>query len=103
MAGSAEQVKRATLELGGKSADVVCADPALARAAAAAPYGVFDNAGQERCAGSRILVERAVLDEFLSLCEQAVTGVRVLGPASEDSEMGPLISAGQRDRVAGYV
>jgi acyl-CoA reductase-like NAD-dependent aldehyde dehydrogenase len=103
MAGCAEQVKRVTLELGGKSANVVFADADLAKAAAAAPYGVFDNAGQDCCARSRILVERPVLDEFLSLFERAVTGVRVLDPASEDSEMGPLISAGQRDRVAAYV
>jgi acyl-CoA reductase-like NAD-dependent aldehyde dehydrogenase len=103
MAGCAEQVKRVTLELGGKSANVVFADADLAKAAAAAPYGVFDNAGQDCCARSRILVERPVLDEFLSLFEKAVTGVRVMDPASEDSEMGPLISAGQRSRVAAYV
>ena len=103
MAGCAEQVKRVTLELGGKSANVVFADADLAKAAAAAPYGVFDNAGQDCCARSRILVERPVLDEFLSLFEKAVTGVRVLDPASEDSEMGPLISADQRSRVAAYV
>jgi acyl-CoA reductase-like NAD-dependent aldehyde dehydrogenase len=103
MAGCAEQVKRVTLELGGKSANVVFADADLERAAAAAPYGVFDNAGQDCCARSRILVERPVLDEFLSLFEHAVTDLRVLDPASEDSEMGPLISALQRERVAGYV
>jgi acyl-CoA reductase-like NAD-dependent aldehyde dehydrogenase len=103
MAGCAEQVKRVTLELGGKSANIVFADADLARAAAAAPYGVFDNAGQDCCARSRILVERGVLDDFLTLLENAVAGVRVLDPRSEDSEMGPLISAVQRDRVASYV
>jgi acyl-CoA reductase-like NAD-dependent aldehyde dehydrogenase len=103
MAGCAEQVKRVTLELGGKSANIVFADADLARAAAAAPYGVFDNAGQDCCARSRILVERSVLDEFLALFEKAVAGVRVMDPSAEDSEMGPLISAGQRDRVASYV
>jgi acyl-CoA reductase-like NAD-dependent aldehyde dehydrogenase len=103
MAGCADQVKRVTLELGGKSANIVFADADLARAAAAAPYGVFDNAGQDCCARSRILVERAALDEFLSHFEKAVAGVRVLDPSSEDSEMGPLISAGQRERVASYV
>jgi acyl-CoA reductase-like NAD-dependent aldehyde dehydrogenase len=103
MAGCAEQVKRVTLELGGKSANVVFADADLAKAAAAAPYSVFDNAGQDCCARSRILVERSALDEFLDLLEDAVTRLRVLDPGSEDSEMGPLISAGQRDRVAGYV
>jgi acyl-CoA reductase-like NAD-dependent aldehyde dehydrogenase len=103
MAGCAEQVKRVTLELGGKSANIVFADADLARAAAAAPYGVFDNAGQDCCARSRILVERSALDEFLSMLEKAVAGVRVLDPASEESEMGPLISAVQRERVASYV
>jgi acyl-CoA reductase-like NAD-dependent aldehyde dehydrogenase len=103
MAGCADQVKRVTLELGGKSANIVFADADLPRAAAAAPSGVFDNAGQDCCARSRILVERSVLDEFLGLLEKAVTGVRVLDPRSEDSEMGPLISALQRERVASYV
>jgi acyl-CoA reductase-like NAD-dependent aldehyde dehydrogenase len=103
MAGCAEQVKRVTLELGGKSANIVFADADLAKAAAAAPSGVFDNAGQDCCARSRILVERSVVDEFLGLLEKAVAGVRVLDPTSEDSEMGPLISAVQRDRVASYI
>jgi acyl-CoA reductase-like NAD-dependent aldehyde dehydrogenase len=103
MAGCAEQVKRVTLELGGKSANVVFADADLPRAAAAAPSGVFDNAGQDCCARSRILVERPVLEEFLALLRDAVAGVRVLDPRSEDSEMGPLISAAHRERVAAYV
>ena len=103
MAGCADQVKRVTLELGGKSANIVFDDADLARAAAAAPSAVFDNAGQDCCARSRILVHRPVLDEFLDRLEDAVAGVRVLDPRSEDSDMGPLISAGQRDRVAGYV
>jgi acyl-CoA reductase-like NAD-dependent aldehyde dehydrogenase len=103
MAGCADQVKRVTLELGGKSANIVFADADLGKAAAAAPSAVFDNAGQDCCARSRILVHRPVLDEFLDRLEDAVTGLRVLDPRSEDSEMGPLISAGQRDRVAAYV
>jgi acyl-CoA reductase-like NAD-dependent aldehyde dehydrogenase len=103
MAGCADQVKRVTLELGGKSANIVFDDADLARAAAAAPSAVFDNAGQDCCARSRILVQRSVLDDFLDRLEDAVTGLRVTDPRSEDSEMGPLISAGQRDRVAGYV
>jgi acyl-CoA reductase-like NAD-dependent aldehyde dehydrogenase len=103
MAGCAEQVKRVTLELGGKSANIVFADADLERAAAGAPYAVFDNAGQDCCARSRILVQRPVLDDFLARLETAVTGLRVLDPRSEESEMGPLISAGQRDRVAAYV
>jgi acyl-CoA reductase-like NAD-dependent aldehyde dehydrogenase len=103
MAGCAEQVKRVTLELGGKSANIVFADADLAKAAAAAPYAVFDNAGQDCCARSRILVQRPVLDDFLARLETAVTGLRVLDPGSEESEMGPLISADQRARVASYV
>ncbi len=103
MAGCAEQVKRVTLELGGKSANVVFADADLAAAAAAAPYAVFDNAGQDCCARSRILVERSAYDEFLGLLEPAVTGMKVLDPGDESSEMGPLISAQQRDTVRGYL
>ncbi len=91
------------LELGGKSANIVFADSDLERAAATAPYGVFDNAGQDCCARSRILVERRVLDRFLELLEPAVKAVRVGDPADESTEMGPLISAEQRDRVASYV
>ncbi|SCG69082.1 Acyl-CoA reductase [Micromonospora echinaurantiaca] len=103
MAGCAAQVKRVTLELGGKSANLVFADADLARAAATAPYAVFDNAGQDCCARSRILVQRPVYDRFLELLEPAVRALRVEDPAGETAEMGPLISAGQRDRVAGYV
>jgi betaine-aldehyde dehydrogenase len=103
MAGCAEQVKRVTLELGGKSANVVFADADLAAAAAAAPYAVFDNAGQDCCARSRILVQRSAYDEFLGLLEESVRGMRVLDPADETSEMGPLISAEQQDRVRGYL
>ena len=103
MAGCAEQVKRVTLELGGKSANIVFADADIAAAAASAPYAVFDNAGQDCCARSRILVERSAYDEFLSRLEPAVTGLRVLDPTDESSEMGPLISAAQRDTVRGYL
>ncbi|MGC9666385.1 aldehyde dehydrogenase family protein [Planosporangium sp. 12N6] len=103
MAGCADQVKRVTLELGGKSANIVFADADLAAAAAAAPAGVFDNAGQDCCARSRILVEAAVYDRFLELLEPAVTAFRVTDPADESAQMGPLISARQRDVVASYV
>lgn len=103
MAGAADQVKRVTLELGGKSANVVFADADLAQAAASAPYAVFDNAGQDCCARSRILVERSAYDKFVSLLEPAVRGVKVLDPSDRSSEMGPLISAGQRDAVQGFV
>src|SRR5206468_9774493 len=103
MAGCAEQVKRVTLELGGKSANIVFADADLSAAAAAAPSGVFDNAGQDCCARSRILVEASVYDRFLALPEPAVQAFRVGDPAQESAEMGPLISAAQRASVSSYV
>ncbi|HET6561182.1 MAG TPA: aldehyde dehydrogenase family protein [Marmoricola sp.] len=103
MAGCAEQVKRVTLELGGKSANIVFADADIEAAAAAAPYAVFDNAGQDCCARSRILVERSAYDEFLGRLETAVQSMRVTDPADPDSEMGPLISARQKETVTGYL
>jgi acyl-CoA reductase-like NAD-dependent aldehyde dehydrogenase len=103
MAGAAKQIKRVTLELGGKSANVVFDDCDLERAAATAPYGVFDNAGQDCCARSRILVQRSVYDKFMELLEPAVKGVVVGDPSSKDTEMGPLVSAAHRDSVAAYV
>ncbi len=103
LATAAPQVKRVTLELGGKSANIVFADADLERAAASAPGGVFDNAGQDCCARSRILVQRSVYDRFLELLEPAVAAVRVADPRDEASDMGPLISAAHRDRVASYV
>ena len=106
MAGCAEQVKNVTLELGGKSSNIVFADADIAAAAAAAPGAVFDNAGQDCCARSRILVERSAYDEFVSLLEPAVRAVRVLdpmGPGGRSADMGPLISAVQRDRVTGFL
>jgi len=103
MAGCAEHVKRLTLELGGKSANIVFADADLERAAASAPSAVFDNAGQDCCARSRILVERAAYDRFMGLLEGAVALVRVGDPAEPATEMGPLISAEHRDRVASFV
>jgi acyl-CoA reductase-like NAD-dependent aldehyde dehydrogenase len=103
MGGAAGTIKRVTLELGGKSANVVFADADLQAAAAAAPMAVFGNAGQDCCARSRILVERSAMEEFLSLLEPAVTGLRVGDPADEATQMGPLISAGQRETVASFV
>jgi acyl-CoA reductase-like NAD-dependent aldehyde dehydrogenase len=103
MAGCADQVKRVTLELGGKSANIVFADADLEKAAAQAPYGVFDNAGQDCCARSRILVERPAYDRFLELLEPAVKNFKVGDPSDPATEMGPLISAGQREQVASYV
>ncbi|MBM2617653.1 aldehyde dehydrogenase [Actinoplanes sp. LDG1-06] len=103
MAGAADQVKRVTLELGGKSANIVFADADLEKAAASAPSSVFDNAGQDCCARSRLLVQESVYDKFLSLLEPAVKAFRVEQPSSPTAEMGPLISAGHRQTVTSYV
>ena len=103
MAGCADQVKRVTLELGGKSANIIFADTDIAAAAASAPGAVFDNAGQDCCARSRILVQRSAYDEFVGRLETAVKGLRVIDPAREDSEMGPMVSAAQRDSVQRYL
>jgi acyl-CoA reductase-like NAD-dependent aldehyde dehydrogenase len=103
MAGCARHVKRLTLELGGKSANIVFADSDIERAAATAPYAVFDNAGQDCCARSRILVENSVLDKFMALLEPAVKAVRVGDPHAAGTEMGPLISAAHRAHVASFV
>src|SRR6266545_4318042 len=101
MAGCARQVKRLTLELGGKSANIVFADADLERAAATAPYAVFDNAGQDCCARSRILVEQSAYDRFAELLVEATRALQVGDPEDESKEMGPLISASHRDTVAG--
>jgi len=103
MRDAAGTIKRVTLELGGKSANVVFADADLERAAAAAPYAVFDNAGQDCCARSRILVERTAYDRFLELLVEATRGVRVGDPSLDETEMGPLISAAHRETVASFV
>ena len=103
MTGCAAHIKRLTLELGGKNVNIVFADADIERAAATAPVAAFDNAGQDCCARSRILVQRRVFDRFMALLEPAVHGVRVGDPADENTEMGPLISAEHRDRVAAYV
>ncbi len=103
MRGAAATVKRVTLELGGKSANVIFADADLERAAAAAPYAVFGNAGQDCCARSRILVQREVYDRFLSLLVDATRGVRVGDPEDAATEMGPLVSASHRTTVASFV
>jgi betaine-aldehyde dehydrogenase len=102
-AGAAQTIKRVTLELGGKSANVVFADADLEAAAEAAPMAVFGNAGQDCCARSRILVERSALDDFLAALRPAVERIAVGDPLDEGTEMGPLISAAQRDAVASYV
>jgi acyl-CoA reductase-like NAD-dependent aldehyde dehydrogenase len=103
MRGCADRVKRLTLELGGKSANIVFADADLERAAATAVYSVFDNAGQDCCARTRILVQRPVYERFLSLLEPAVRALRVEDPVLETAEMGPLISPAQRSVVESYV
>jgi acyl-CoA reductase-like NAD-dependent aldehyde dehydrogenase len=103
MKAAAGTIKRVTLELGGKSANVVFADADLERAAASAPYAVFDNAGQDCCARSRILVQRSAYDRFLELLIAATDAVKVGDPKSEETEMGPLISAEHRERVSSYV
>ncbi|MEX2106935.1 MAG: aldehyde dehydrogenase family protein [Solirubrobacterales bacterium] len=102
-AGAAQTIKRVTLELGGKSANVIFADADLEAAAAAAPGAVFGNAGQDCCARSRILVERSALDDFMAALAPHVESLRVGDPLEEATQMGPLISAGQRESVAGYV
>ncbi len=103
MAGASGTIKRVTLELGGKSANVVFADADLERAAASAPMAVFGNAGQDCCTRSRILVQKEVFDEFLDRMKPAVEALRVGDPLDEATEMGPLISADHRERVAAYV
>ena len=103
MAGAAATIKRVTLELGGKSANVIFADADLERAAAAAPYAVFDNAGQDCCARSRILVQSSVYDDFLDRLVAATAGVKVGDPELDETEMGPLISAAHRETVASFV
>ncbi len=103
MAGCADQIKRVTLELGGKSANVIFADADIELAAARAPYGVFDNAGQDCCARSRILVQRSVYEKFMTYLEPAVKGVTVGDPTLESTEMGPLISEAHLASVADFV
>ena len=101
--GAAATIKRVTLELGGKSPNLVFADADLEAAAAAAPMAVFGNAGQDCCARSRILVQRSVLDRFMEALEDAVKSIRVGNPLDEETQMGPLISAGQRETVSSFL
>jgi acyl-CoA reductase-like NAD-dependent aldehyde dehydrogenase len=103
MRGAAETIKRVTLELGGKSANVIFADADLERAAVAAPYAVFGNAGQDCCARSRILVQREAYDRFVSLLIAATGALRVGDPEDAATEMGPLVSAQHRSTVASFV
>lgn len=103
MRGAADRIKRVTLELGGKSANIVFADADVEKAAASAPMSVFDNAGQDCCARSRILVQRSVYERFMGLFEEAVKGVVVADPGDADTQMGPLISKTQHERVSAYI
>jgi acyl-CoA reductase-like NAD-dependent aldehyde dehydrogenase len=100
---AAKSIKRVTLELGGKSANIVFADADLEAAAASAPLAVFGNAGQDCCARSRILVERGALDPFVDLLSESVRALRVGDPLDDATQMGPLISADQRDKVSSYL
>ncbi|MFR9798961.1 aldehyde dehydrogenase family protein [Streptomyces sp. MS06] len=102
-AKGAAHLKRVTLELGGKSPNIVFADADVEAAAAAAPQSFLDNAGQDCCARTRILVQRDVLDRFLALLAPAIESVTVGDPADEATRMGPLISKAQRERVRSYV
>jgi betaine-aldehyde dehydrogenase len=100
---ASQSIKRITLELGGKSANVIFEDADIPKAARAAPLAVFGNAGQDCCARSRILVQREALDEFMAQLEAAVKSLRVGDPLDDGTEMGPLISADQREKVASYL
>ncbi len=103
MRGAADSLKRITLELGGKSANIIFADADIDQAAAAAPMSFLDNAGQDCCARSRILVQRSVYERFMAAFESAVTQVAVGDPGDEATQMGPLVSDGQRLTVRGFV
>jgi acyl-CoA reductase-like NAD-dependent aldehyde dehydrogenase len=100
---ASQSIKRVTLELGGKSANIVFGDADLEQAAASAPLAVFGNAGQDCCARSRILVEKSAVDPFLAALERSVSSLRVGDPLDEETEMGPLISSDQREKVASYL
>jgi acyl-CoA reductase-like NAD-dependent aldehyde dehydrogenase len=103
MAGCAAQVKNLTLELGGKNANIVFDDADVAGAAAAAPGGVFDNSGQDCCSRSRLLVQRGIYTDFMAALESSVGSFACADPSREDTDMGPLVTAAHRDKVAGYV
>ena len=103
MAGCADQVKRVTLELGGKSANVIFADSDVDLAAASAPGAVFDNSGQDCCARSRILVQESIFDRFMAGFEKGVKEFRVEDPNLDSSQMGPLISKKQLETVQSFL
>ena len=103
MRGCSNQVKRLTLELGGKSANIIFSDADVEKAAAGAPGAVFDNAGQDCCARSRLLVQKSIYEKFMGYFERAVKNFKVEDPANESAEMGPLITAAHLARVKEYV
>ncbi|MGA0108118.1 MAG: aldehyde dehydrogenase family protein [Candidatus Nanopelagicales bacterium] len=103
MAKCAPNVKRITLELGGKSANIIFDDADLEKAAAAAPYAVFDNAGQDCCARSRILVQESIYEKFMEKFEVAVKNVKVDDPMLNTTEMGPLITASHKANVMSFI
>ena len=100
---AAGTVKRVTLELGGKSACLVFADADLEKAGRMAPFSVFENAGQDCCARSRLLVEASAKDELLEHYVATTRGIVVGDPEDEATQMGPLVSGAQRETVEGYV
>jgi betaine-aldehyde dehydrogenase len=103
MSQAADQVKRITLELGGKSANIIFDDADIAKAAKSAPYAVFENAGQDCCARSRILVQANVFDKFMTALEPAVAGVKVGNPSLSGTEVGPLVSKEHLETVKGFL
>ena len=103
MQAAAEGIKRVSLELGGKSASLVFADADLEACVASSIWAVYDNAGQDCCARSRIFVERSIFDDFVARFVAKASAIRLGDPADEKTEMGPLISAAQRERVRGYL
>lgn len=103
MRSAADQLTRVTLELGGKSANIVFADADVERAAASAPSSVFENAGQDCCARSRILVQDTIYEEFMAGLEASVKAYRVGDPTLEDTEMGPLVTKAHHASVSSYL
>ena len=100
---AARDLKRISLELGGKSPNIVFADADWQRAADSSPLSVFANTGQDCCARSRVFVERSIFEPFVERFVQATRALKVGDPAQEDTQLGPLVSAGQRASVEEYL
>jgi betaine-aldehyde dehydrogenase len=100
---AAGNVKKISLELGGKSPNIVFADADIEKWAASAPYAVFDNCGQDCCARSRIFVERSIHDQAVELLTAATRKLKVGDPEADETEVGPLVSQKQRERVLDYI